>query len=139
MSSSEPTSSPTPEQSLGALAKEASTHMSTLVRAEVELAKAEVSVQAKRAGLSVALFAIAGVLVVFALIFGFIALAEGLTALDVWRWLSYLIVFAFLLLIAGIAAMIGIKKIKKLGPPERTVATMRDNAELTKHLKPADN
>jgi uncharacterized membrane protein YqjE len=139
VSSSEPTSSTAQEPSLGALAKEASTHMSTLVRAEIELAKAEVSVQAKRAGMSVALFAIAGVLVVFALIFGFIALAEGLTALGISRWLSYLIVFAFLLLVAGFAAYIGIRKIKKLGPPERTIATMRDNAELAKHLKPADS
>ena len=44
-------------QSIGGLVKDATSHMSTLVRAEVELAKAEIVGEAKKAGISAALFA----------------------------------------------------------------------------------
>ena len=49
------------------------------------------------------MFAAAGVLLVFSLTFGLIALAEGLVALHLWRWAAYLIVFGFLVLLAGAA------------------------------------
>lgn len=129
---------PKPAQpSVGELAKQASEQMSTLIRSEVELAKTEVSTQAKRAGLSVALFVVAGALALYALTFGFIALAEGLNALGLTRWLSFLIVFVLLALVAGVLVLVGVKKIKRVGAPRRTIDSLKETAELTKHFKPS--
>lgn len=128
-----------PKQSVGELAKQASEQMSTLIRSEIVLAKSEVSVQAKRAGLSVVLFAVAGALAIFALTFGLIGLAEGIHALGVWRWLSYVIVFVFLTLLAAVLVLLGIKKIKKVGPPRLTIESLKQTKELKDHLKPSSS
>jgi membrane protein implicated in regulation of membrane protease activity len=99
--------------------------ISTLVRAEVELAKTEISGSAKKAGISVALFAAAGVLVAFAGIYLFITLAEVLD-IWLWRWAAFGIVTLFLLLIAGAAALVGKRMLKKVEKPERTLETLSD-------------
>jgi uncharacterized membrane protein YqjE len=125
------------EPSVGELAKQASEHMSTLIRSEIELAKSEVGTQVKRAGLSVALFVVAGALAIYGLTFGFIALAEGLVALDLSRWLAYLIVFVFLLLVAGLLVFVGVRKIKTVGAPKRTIDSLKEDAELTKRFRPS--
>jgi hypothetical protein len=57
---------PTEETSVGALVQSAMADVSTLVRNEIELAKTEITTSAKRAGISVALFSVAGVLLAFA-------------------------------------------------------------------------
>ena len=71
------------------------------------------------------MFAAAAVLVVFGLIFGLIALAEGLVALHLWRWVAYLIVFVLLMLVAGLAAMLGIRKVKRVKAPQQTIDTTK--------------
>src|SRR3954454_15881217 len=90
------------ESSVGTLVNSAMADMSTLVRSEIELAKAEVGTSVKRGGIGAAALAAAGVMAAFAAIFFFIALAEFLTWLGLVRWLSYLIVFVLLLLLAGL-------------------------------------
>jgi membrane protein implicated in regulation of membrane protease activity len=110
--------------------------VSTLVRGEIELAKAEIGSSAKRAGVSVGLFSVAGVLAAFAGIFFFIALAEFITWLGLARWISYLIVFALLLLVAGAAAFIGLRMLKKIEKPERTLETLRDLPEVAHREAP---
>ena len=124
------------EPSLGTLAKNAMTDMSTLVRAEIELAKAEVSTSVKRGGVGIASFAVAGVMAAFAAIFFFIALAEFLTWLGLVRWVSYLIVFALLLLIAGLAGLIGLRMLKKIEKPERTLETLHDLPDVMRREPP---
>jgi uncharacterized membrane protein YqjE len=119
--------------SIGDLTKEISTHLSTLVHGEIELAKAELTVSVKNAGTGIGMFAAAAVLAVFSLTFGFIALAEGLIAIGLWRWLSYLIVFLFIILLAAICALLGIRKVKKVKAPQRTIATTKDTVSYLKH------
>lgn len=114
------------EPSIGALVQSAMADVSTLVRGEVELAKAEIGTSAKKAGISVALFGAAGVLAAFAGIYLFVMVAELLTWLGIERWISYLIVTAFLLLLAGICVFIGTRMIKKIEKPERTLETLSD-------------
>ena len=46
-------------------------------------------------------------LLVFSLTFGLIALAEGLIAIGLYRWLGYLVVFGCLLLLVGLFVFIG--------------------------------
>ena len=130
---SPPTTPSTPEVSIGELAKDASTHLSTIIRGEVELAKAEITGSVKNAGTGVIMFIAAAVLLVFSLTFGLIALAEGLNAAGIWRWASYLIVFGFLVLVALVLVFAGVKKVKKVKAPQRTIATTKDTAAFLKH------
>jgi hypothetical protein len=110
--------------------------MSTILRGEIELAKLELKSSVKNVGLGVGLFAAAGVLLVFSLTFGLIALAEGFIALGLSRWLGYLIVFALLLVIIGLLVFIGIKKVKRIRAPRKTIDTGRDTvAYLKSHPK----
>jgi membrane protein implicated in regulation of membrane protease activity len=118
------------EPSVGTLVQSAMTDVSPLVRSEIELAKAEIGRSAKKAGISVGLFAAAGVLVAFAGIYFFVTVAEALTALGLPRWVSYGIVTVFLLLLAGIAALIGRRMMKKVEKPERTMETLSDLPEV---------
>jgi membrane protein implicated in regulation of membrane protease activity len=114
------------EPSVGTLVQSAMADMSTLVRSEIELAKAEIGRSAKKAGISVGLFGAAGVLAAFAGIYLFVTVAEALTALGLPRWVSYGIVTLFLLVLAGILALIGRRMLKKIEKPERTLETLSD-------------
>ena len=116
----------TDDASIGALVQSAMADMSTLIRSEIELAKSEITTSAKKAGISVALFGAAGVFAAFAGIYLFVTVAEALTALGLPRWVSYGIVTVFLLVLAGIAALIGRRMIKKIEKPERTLETLSD-------------
>jgi uncharacterized membrane protein YqjE len=114
------------DPSLGKLVQDASESISTIIRGELELAKLELSSSVKNAGIGVGLFAGAGVLLAFSLTFGLIALAEGLIAIGLYRWLGYLVVFILLLLIIALAVFIGMKKVKKVKAPAKTIATGRE-------------
>jgi uncharacterized membrane protein YqjE len=124
------------DPSVGALVQSAMADVSTLVRAEIELAKTEISRSAKKAGVSVALFAVAGVLLAFAGIYLFVMIAEFLTWLGLPRWVSYLIVTAGLLLVAGVAALVGLRMIKKIDKPERTMESLRELPDVMHREEP---
>jgi hypothetical protein len=100
--------------------------MSTLIRSEIELAKAEVGKSAKKAGIGAGAFGAAGVLLGVSTVFLFITIAEFLTWLGLQRWISYLIVWAFFVLLAAIAALVGRGQMKKIEKPERTLETLRE-------------
>lgn len=143
MTTSSPASSlqPSPvdtraKQPIGALLGTASEHISTLVRGEVELAKAEIATSAKRGGIGAGMFGAAGVILLFSVVFLFIALAEGLVALGLPRWISYLIVWGFFVLLAGLLVVIGIRLLKKIKAPERTIETLKDSKELLSRQAP---
>lgn len=126
----------TDQQPIGALFGTASEHVSTLIRSEVELAKAEITSSAKRGGIGAGMFLAAGVVLLFSLTFLFVALAEGLTALGLPRWVSYLIVWGLLLLLAGLLVFVGSRLIKKVKAPERTIETLKDSKELLDRKAP---
>jgi membrane protein implicated in regulation of membrane protease activity len=142
--SSAPSTSPavraagTEEPSVGTLVQSAMADVSTLVRSEIELAKAEIGRSAKKAGISIGLFGAAGVLAAFAGIYFFVTLAEALTALGLPRWVSYGIVTIFVLILAGIAALIGRRMLKRIEKPERTIETLRDLPELAHREAPGE-
>ncbi len=124
------------EPSLGSLVQSAMADVSTLIRGEVELAKSEIGRSAKKAGVGAGAFGAAGVVLAFSMFFLFIAVAEGITALGLPRWLSYLIVFFFLVLVAGLAALIGLRTIKKIEKPERTIESLKDLPEVLHREQP---
>ena len=126
------------EPSVGALVQSAMADMSTLIRAEVELAKAEVGKSAKKAGIGAGSFGAAGVVLAFSAFFFGIALAEFLTWLGLTRWISYLIVWGLLVLLAVVAALVGRRFIKKIEKPERTLETLHDLPEVLHREAPGD-
>jgi uncharacterized membrane protein YqjE len=120
------------DTSIGELVSEVSTHMSTLVHSEIELAKLEIKSSVKNAGVGIGFFGAAVVVLVFSLTFGFIALAEGLIAAGLWRWAAYLVVFGFLLLLVAACVYLGVRKVKRVRAPERTIATSKDTVAYLK-------
>jgi hypothetical protein len=110
--------------------------VSTLIRAEVELAKAEVGKSAKKAGIGVGAFGAAGVVLAFSGFFFGIAFAEFLTWLGLERWISYLIVWFLLVLLAGLAALFGRGQLKKIEKPERTIESLKDLPEVVHREEP---
>jgi uncharacterized membrane protein YqjE len=124
---------PDPQPSVGELVRRASENVSTLVRAEIELAKAELSTTVKRGGIGGGMLAAAAALLVFSVPFLFVVIAELLHWFGLWRWLSYLIVWVFFLLLAGVLALLGRSQLKKMKAPERTIKTAKDTAAWAKH------
>ena len=118
------------DPSVGALVQSAMADVSTLIRSEIELAKAEVGKSAKKAGIGAGAFGAAGALLFFSGIFLFVTIAEFLTWLGLIRWISYLLVWLLLVVLAGIAALVGRGQIKKIEKPERTIETLRDLPEV---------
>ncbi|MBA2389392.1 MAG: phage holin family protein [Geodermatophilaceae bacterium] len=118
------------QPSLGELVTEASTHLSTMVRGEIELAKTEVTGSLKKGAMGAAFFGAAAVVFIFSLVFLLISFAEGMVQLGLYRWLSYLIVWLLLVLIAGIAGLLGLRAVKKVRKPERTIETLKDSKQL---------
>ena len=103
-----------------------------LIRSEIELAKLELRSSVKNAGVGVGFFGAAAVVLVFSLTFGFVALAEGLNAAGLWRWLAYLVVFVAQLCAVGLFVFLGVHKVKRVRAPERTIATSKDTVAYLK-------
>lgn len=121
------------ELSIGQLVQQASGQLSTLVHGEIELAKVEIRSSVKNAGTGAGFFGVAAVLAIFAVGIALIAVAEGLVALGVPRWLAYLIVFVVLLVLIAIFGWLGYRKVQRVKAPERTIATSKDTVEFLKH------
>jgi protein-S-isoprenylcysteine O-methyltransferase Ste14 len=119
------------ERTIGQLVADASHDLSTLLRAEVALAKAEIQAEAKQAALGAGLFAGAAVFGLLAVVLILFAVAYALD-LVLPTWLSFLIVGVLLLVLAGLLALVGKGRISKVGPPARTVATSKQSIEALK-------
>ena len=114
------------ERSIGDLLGSFAHETTTLMSQEIELARAEVAIQAKRAAAGAGMFGAAAALALAAL-GALTACAIVALALVMDAWLAALIVGVALLVIAGILAMIGKKQMSKLAPPvpERALTELR--------------
>jgi hypothetical protein len=124
------------ERTLGQLVAEASRDLSTILRAEVALAKAELRSDVKAGATGVALFVVAGVLAFLALILLLIAAAFGLVAAGLDAWLAFLIVAAALLVVTLILALVGKARLSRMRPPERTARTSKQTVASLKAIRP---
>jgi hypothetical protein len=121
------------EPTIGRLVAETTQDFSQLLRSEIELAKTELKVSVRFGALGVALFAVAGFLAVLAIIMGSFAAAYGIDTIDgIGTWLAFLIVFGIYLLIAAVLGLIGVRKVKKVRPPEKTIAAVKSNKQIVK-------
>ena len=111
--------------SVGQLLGEVSRDLSTLMRQELELAKAELKVEAKKAGQGAGMFGAAGFAGYMVLLFLSIALWWALeNVMD--AGLAALIVAVIWAVIGAVAFVVGRKKFREVNPkPERTVETLQ--------------
>jgi hypothetical protein len=117
------------EASLGDLVRDAATHLSTLFRAELELAKAEVTAEVRKGVKGSIFFVVALSILVFSLFFLFMSAAE---VLAVWlpRWAAFSIVFGLMLIVAAGFALLGWLRVRSIRKPERTISTIRDTGAV---------
>ena len=116
------------------LLKELSNQTSTLVRKELELAKAEMAEKGKQAGLGVGMFGGAGLV-------GLLALGALTTcliaALDTGMelWLAALIVTLVYAAIAGALALFGKQKTKEAAPPapQQAIDSTKEDVQWAKN------
>lgn len=114
---------------LGELFSTLSSQASLLIRQEMQLAQAEMTRKATRAGRNAAIIALGAVIaqaaflaVVAALI---LVLAQWMEA-----WLAALLVGVVLAVVAGLLVQHGVKKLREIDPaPRRTLETLRENKE----------
>ncbi|MBT2594954.1 phage holin family protein [Arthrobacter sp. ISL-72] len=117
------------------LITELSRQTSRLVRDELRLAQAELKEKGRHAGRGAGLFGGAGLLAFFG-VAGLITTAILALSLVLPAWVSALIVSVVLLVAAGIAALIGRKEVKQVGPPAPEAALdsiKRDIQEVKEH------
>lgn len=122
------------DRSLGDILGEVTKDLSTLMRQEVALAKAEATESAKNAGKGAGMFAGAAVGGHFLLLFLSLAAMWGLGELMALGWAA-LIVAAVWAIIAAILALTGKKEMKKVKGLPQTAETIK---EIPPTLKPGE-
>jgi uncharacterized membrane protein YqjE len=120
------------ERPIGDLLKQLAEETSTLVRKELELARAEVTEKGKEAGIGFGMFGgagVAGLLALGSLTACLIALLA--TAMEV--WLAALIVTALWAVVAGVLALAGRNKVQEATPPApQTIETIKEDVQWAK-------
>jgi membrane protein len=121
------------DESIADLMRRLSEQTTELVRKEIELAKAELQVKGKKAGIGAGMFGGAGVFGLYAL--GALTAAAILalaTAVD--GWLAALIVGVVWGAIAGVLALTGKGKVQEATPPmpERAIDSAKRDVQTTK-------
>jgi hypothetical protein len=111
--------------SVGQLIGEVTKDLSVLMRQELDLAKAELKVEAKKAGQGAGMFGAAGFAGYMVLLFLSLALMWGLSNVMDTGWAG-LIVAALWAVIGAVAFVLGRNKFRQVNPkPERTVDTLQ--------------
>jgi hypothetical protein len=115
-------------RSTAELVKLASEQISHLVRDELRLAQAELTVKGKQAGIGAGMLGGAGVVALYG-VAALLTTVVLLLALVMPAWLATLIVGVVLLFIAGAMAMIGRARVKRATPPvpERAVNSVKED------------
>ena len=115
------------------LVRDLSEQVTRLVRQEIELAKAEVSVKGKRAGMGAGMFGGAGVIGLYAV--GALT-AAIIAALDLAMatWLAAAIVAVVYGAVAGVLALTGKSKVEQAMPPvpQESVDSVKEDVQWTK-------
>jgi uncharacterized membrane protein YqjE len=121
------------DRPVGELLKELSNQTTTLVRQELELAKAEMTEKGKQAGLGAGMFGGAG-------LFGLLALGALTTCLiaalatGIDLWLAALIVALVYAAITGVLALAGKRKTQEATPPapEQAIESTKEDLQWAK-------
>jgi hypothetical protein len=120
-------------ESLGDLVSELTGDLSKLMRQELELAKAEIRQEATKAGKATGMLAAAGFAGYLTTVLLSLALVFALGAIMPLGWAA-LIVAALWGIAGAVLYSSGRAKLRTVNPkPERTVETLKEDAEWAKH------
>ena len=103
-------------ESTADLVRQAAEQISTLIRDELALAKAEMAEKAGRAGRGAGLFGAAGVVSLYGVL-GVLTAVVLLLALAMPAWVAALLVGVVLLIVAGVLALAGRAQVRRATPP----------------------
>lgn len=121
------------DRSVSELVQQLSAQTGELVRQELRLAQLEMQEKGRHAGVGAGLFGGAGLMALYGV--GFVlAGAAVLLGTAIAQWLALVIVGAALLIVAGIAALIGKTEIRRAGPlmPREAIETTRQDIDYVK-------
>lgn len=128
-----PVDQPIPDASTGELVSRVAEQLSTLVRDELALAKAELVEKGKHAGIGGGLFGGAAALGLYGL---GLLLVLAVVSLDlIWPlWLAVLVVTVVVLAGAGVAALLGKRQFTAATPlaPSETIASVNQDVDAVK-------
>lgn len=121
------------ERPIGELLKQLAQETSTLVRQELELAKAEMAEKGRRAGPGIGMVGAAGLVALLslgALTAFFILALDGAMP----NWLAALLVAAAYAVVAGVLYLRGKGRVEEAGKPipEQTIETLKEDVEWAK-------
>jgi MFS family permease len=120
------------DRSIPELVKQLADQTSTLVRQEIDLAKAEVTQKGKQAGKGAGLLvgaAVVGLLAAGTLVAFLVMLLDGALA----NWLAALVVAVVLGIVAAVLALQGRNRIRQATPPApQTVETVKEDVQWAK-------
>ena len=121
------------DRPIGELMRQLSDQTTTLVRQEIELAKAEMTAKGKQVGMGAGAFGGAGLFGLYAVGAITACLILALST-AVAGWLAALIVGVVYAAIAGVLALIGKKKTQAGAPPvpERAISSTKEDVEWAK-------
>jgi len=122
-----------PEQrGVGELLGEIASDLSTLVRQEIELAKAEVKQEAGKAGGAAGMFGGAGVAGLLVAIFASLTLMFALDAVMPIGWAAFAVTVLW-----GVAGFVlytrGRDKLRSIKAPQQTIETLKEDARWASH------
>lgn len=120
------------DPTIGRLVADASRDISSLLTKEIELAKSELKVSITAGGVGIALFAGAAFIALLAVIMLSVAIAYFIHWAGLGLHWSFLIVFGFYLLVAGLLGFLGVRKVKQVKAPERAI---EQGKEIPRALK----
>jgi hypothetical protein len=121
------------DRPVGDLLRQLSQETTTLVRQELELAKAEMTEKGKQAGIGAGMFGGAGVSGLLALIFLSLATVAAFDT-GMPTWLAALIVGALWAAVAAVLAMQGRQKVQQATPPapEQAIESTKEDVQWAK-------
>ena len=111
-------------ESLGSMVSGLTEDVSSLVRDQIALTKAELSQSAKTAAASSVLFIVAAALAGLGFVFLLVTAAYGLVAAGLPTWAGFGIVTLLLIIVAGITGYLGRNRAQMVKPPERAIAQL---------------
>ena len=111
------------------LVRQAGEQISTLVRDELALARAEMTEKASRAGRGAGLFGGAGLVSLYGIL-GVLTAIVLLLARVMPAWVAALLVGVVLLIVAGVLALAGRTQVRQAAPPVPTEATRGVRADI---------
>lgn len=117
---------PVEDPTIGRLVANASRDISALVQSEIKLAKSELRVSAKAGGIGAALIGVAGFLGLLIVILLSVAAAFFLTMTGLHPAWAFLIVAGAYLLLAVLLIAIGVRALKRIRAPEKTISTAKE-------------